>query len=285
MTISNFTSSGIHWIEATDRPGAPCVVLLHGLGGDAQFWTAEQQCLRSRFRVLAVDLRGCGLTASCPSGFCIDDLAQDIIEVLDAAEAASAHVVGFSLGGLVAQALAGNFAGRVASLELGATFAMTPPHAKRFLRAVGDVYGEGASTKQVFELVLPWLFSTRFLASPQGAPFLEYPTHQPDRSRDDWLRMLDAQLSYDGRSRLSTIRTPTLVVSGDEDRLVPSDDAVALALGIRDADLKWLPGGHLFNVEHLPEFIGALEGFFQDVTVGVCRGGSRDAALSTYRRL
>lgn len=267
MSITLSTAASIHWNEAADDANAPCVVLLHGLGGDAGFWSAEQQALRSRFRVLAIDLRGSGLTPGCAHGFSIDDLADDVVTVLDAAKVPSAHVVGFSMGGLVAQALAGRAPERVRKLVLAATFATTPLHSRRFLAAVGAVHRQGATTKQVFELVLPWLFSTRFLGSAEAAPFLDYPDDAPESPPEDWLKLVDAQLSFDGRPRLAAIRAPTLVIAGDEDRLAPPGDAEALALGIRGAVLERLPAGHLVNVECRSAFIRLLECFLQKTPI------------------
>lgn len=265
---SSYTSrSGIHWIEDGPATDAPAVVLIHGLGGDALFWTAEQKVLARRFRVLAVDLRGSGLSPGSPEQFSIQDLADDVASVLDEAKISSAHVVGFSMGGVVAQALALAAPSRVKCLVLAATFATINPQARLFLEAIGSVYRDGASNKQLFDLVVPWLFSMRFLADLRSTPYVTYPEEEAvEQSREDWLRLLDALLAFDGRAQLSCIQTPTLVVCGDEDRLAPMAGADELAEGIKGSILRVIAGGHLMNIESPDEFMAHVEGFLLAVS-------------------
>jgi pimeloyl-ACP methyl ester carboxylesterase len=258
------TSRGpAHWLDMNAVAGAPAVVLIHGLGGDAGFWAAELPALGAHFRVLAVDLRGSGKTPGTDAAFTIEDLALDVLAILDHAGIESAHVVGFSMGGTVAQAMAVAAPQRLRSLVLAATFASTCTQARLFLQAVGAVYCSGGSPAQVYGLVLPWLFSDGFLSSPAAAPYLDYQEDPNDKQTcADWLHLLQAMLAFDGRAALSAIAVPTLVISGDQDRLAPQDGADALVHGIAHAALAVLPGGHLMNVESPEVFIDALTGFF-----------------------
>lgn len=220
------TSRGpAHWIESAAEDAAPAVLLLHGLGGDAAFWSAELAALGGRFRVLAVDLRGSGRTPGSAAPFSIEDLAEDVLAVLDQARVESAHVVGFSMGGTVAQALAAAAPTRVRSLVLAATFARMSTQARLFLRAVASVYQADATPKQMFELILPWLFSEDFLGGPHVAPYLDYPEDAAgEQSRHDWLALLEALLAFDGHAALQAIQAPTLVLHGDQDRLASGQD-------------------------------------------------------------
>ncbi|NUT77795.1 alpha/beta fold hydrolase [Pseudomonas sp. C1C7] len=254
----------LHWTEATCDTATQTVVLLHGLGGDAGFWANEQQALARHFRVLALDMRGSGRSAACSGPLSIEDLAADVVTVLDAAGVESAHVVGFSMGGLVAQALAVTFPQRVSRLVLAATFATTNVQARHFLKAVASVYRNDASARLMYDLIVPWLFSLPFLSDERAAPFLSYPEDgADDQSREDWLCLLDADLAFDGRDRLASIRTPTLVLAGADDALAPPSDAEQLARGIEGAVLRVIPGGHLFNIESADAFERELLGFFQ----------------------
>ncbi|GLQ50518.1 alpha/beta fold hydrolase [Dyella flava] len=267
MPTAYTSKSGIHWTEQSPAAALDAVILIHGLGGDSGFWEAEQKALGERFRVLAIDLRGSGQSAGSTGPFSIEDLANDVISVLDHAGISSAHVIGFSMGGLVAQALAVAAPHRVKSLVLAATFATTNQQASLFLKAVGSVYRAGATAKQLYELVLPWLFSEKFLSDPRAAPYKVYPEDQSaEQSREDWLRLLDAQLAFDGRAELSKIRMPTLVVCGDEDRLAPRSDAGQLIKGIKGSVLKMIPGGHLINIESHDEFMAHIEDFLSAVS-------------------
>lgn len=261
MQTSHTSSRGIHWVEQGEAQ-RPAVVLLHGLGGDAKFWTVEQPALARHYRVLAIDLRGSGLSRGSTSAFSIDELASDVLHVLDEAGLASAHIVGFSLGGTVAQAIALKAPRRVDRLVLAATFPSVNAQSRLFLQALASLYRSGATSRQMYELIVPWLFSTGFLSSPEAVPYLAYVEDPTDlQTPADWLRLLDAMLAHDATARLGTIRVPTLVIAGDEDRLASLDDARALGDGIPEATLKVLPGGHLMNVESPDAFLSSIRQF------------------------
>lgn len=263
MPLLNTTRGALHWIDTCHDRAGPPVLLIHGLGGDAGFWSAEQAALAARHRVLAVDLRGSGLTPGTHSPFSADALAQDLLAMLDHAGIDRVHVVGFSMGGVVAQALVSAAPTRVHSLVLAATFATPNTQSRLFLQAVGAVYRAGATPKQIFDLVLPWLFSVGFLSDPRAAPWLDYPDDAPDeQTAEDWQRLLDAMIGFDGRPRLPHIHVPTLVIGGDEDRLATPEDAQVLLDGIPSARLSMLRGGHLMNVESPDAFLSELERFF-----------------------
>jgi len=236
--------------------------LIHGLGGDAGFWQAELKDLARHYRVLAVDLRGFGESVGGWQAFSIDEFAADVVAVLDAAGIATAHIIGFSMGGLVAQALVINAPDRVSSLTLAATFATTNLQSRLFLTAVGAVYCGGASPKQIYDLILPWLFSAEFLTSPRAEPFIHHDEEESGESaRSAWLRSLEAQLSFDSRERLAGIDVPTLIICGEEDCLATRGDAEELLAGIRGAELKIIPGGHLMNIESPKVFMSCIESF------------------------
>ncbi|MFF6981366.1 alpha/beta fold hydrolase [Streptomyces sp. NPDC008343] len=256
MPFTEGPAGPVHW--TADGNGEP-VVLLHGLGGDAAFWEAEQRALADRFRVLAIDLRGSGRTPTSADGVTIGDLADDVAAVLAELNSGPAHIVGFSLGGLVAQEFAVRHPGATARLVLAATYAVMNPQARLFLDAVLDVYAGGATPGQMFDLICPWLFSVDFLADPASGVYLQYPEDDPDeQSLGDWRGLYLAQRAFDGIGRLTTITAPTLVLAGSEDRLAPVRDAETLARAIPGACTRILPGGHLFNIEAHEAFIRAL---------------------------
>ncbi len=91
-----------YWIEGQ----GPVVLLIHGVGADGTSWDRIAGNLVPRFRVLRLDLRGHGRSGHIEGGLSLDDFVQDVADVLAACNAASAHVVGFSLGGIIAQAMA-----------------------------------------------------------------------------------------------------------------------------------------------------------------------------------
>lgn len=263
MNTSHFSPRGIHWIE--EGSDATPLVLLHGLGGDAKFWAAEQAKLSKIYRTIAIDLRGSGLSARAMESLSIASLVEDILDVLDASGIENADIIGFSMGGVVAQALALAAPQRTKRLVLAGTFATMNVQARLYLQAVGAQYRQGATPEQMYSLILPWLFSIPFLSSPDAQPFLSYVQDPLDQqTREDWLRLLQALLDYEGVDRLEDIQAPTLILYGSEDRLASSSDAEIIRSGITKSVLKVVPGGHLFNIESPDVFLNHIVSFLSN---------------------
>src|SRR5918993_257564 len=113
--------------DLTGPVGAPVVVFSNSLGTTLEMWDAQVRALSDRFRCLRYDTRGHGRSEVVDEPASIDDLAEDLAGLLDALGIGTAHVVGLSLGGMTAQALAAAHPERVESLVLMATAAYLPP--------------------------------------------------------------------------------------------------------------------------------------------------------------
>lgn len=98
--------------------GREPVIFLHGVGSSADTWTELFACMDPRYRLIAADLRGHGASAVVPGPCHLDDLVADHIRLMDHLGLSSAHVVGFSLGALIGQAIALRHSGRTRSLVL-----------------------------------------------------------------------------------------------------------------------------------------------------------------------
>jgi len=110
----------LHYLD--EGLGEP-LVLLHGLGSCGEDWVLQTQFFAPRFRVIAPDLRGQGRSSKPPGHYSIAQLATDVTALLGALSIDSAHLVGLSLGGLVAQQIAIDTPRRARSLTLTNTFA------------------------------------------------------------------------------------------------------------------------------------------------------------------
>jgi 3-oxoadipate enol-lactonase len=235
-------------------PAAPPLVLVHAAGADHRMWDRNLPALRDRFRLIRYDARGHGRSDVPPAPYTLDDLGTDLVAVLDALGVASAHVVGASLGGLVALWLAVRHPERVR----GAVFAGA---SARF--GTPEVWEERADavrrdgTEAVVDLVMHRFFSERFLREEAGvvAGFADVLRRQsPEGYVGTCLALRDADL----RGEVPTIRAPSLVVVGDEDASAPPPDAEALRAAIPDARLLVLEdAGHLCTVER--------PGVFEDI--------------------
>jgi (E)-2-((N-methylformamido)methylene)succinate hydrolase len=104
-----------YWDDGGEKPP---VMLIHGVGADGTSWHQIAAALASEFRVLRLDLRGHGYSGHIEGALTLDDFVQDVVDVMDACPAPAAHIVGFSLGGMIAQDIALQHVRRVHRLVL-----------------------------------------------------------------------------------------------------------------------------------------------------------------------
>jgi 3-oxoadipate enol-lactonase len=248
--------------EHGDRSRPP-LLLITGLTISSRAWEKLPSLLQDDFHVITFDNRGSGRSSRTGFAYRMADLADDAAAVLDAHGIGQAAVFGISMGGMVALELSLRHPERVRRLALGCTFAgfRTAHRApiKHLLRLVSDRFRFGRE-----ESVARILFSKGFS------------TQNPGRGAQ-WLRDSDqtslryalAQMAAIARHhtlpRLSHIRAPTLVITGDADRLVPERNSHVLAGKIPKAKLLVLPGaGHVFPLERERETVEALRAHFAE---------------------
>lgn len=221
----------------------PPVVLLHGLGSCGEDWFLLQApALSQRYRVLMPDLRGHGRSDRPPGPYTVPQMADDIAGFLKALGTDSAHIVGLSLGGAVAQALAVRHPERVRSLVLVNTFAYLRPQGWgewwRTLTRIGAL---------LVNIALQARMEAEELFPRPGQAGLRRVAYQRLCANDPaaYRAAMMAAARYDGRRDLGRIRAPTLVVAGLEDTVVPLRAKEELAAGIPGARLVTIPrSGH-----------------------------------------
>jgi len=246
--------------ETFGDPDAAPLLLIMGSGASMDWWE-EDFCSRlaggGRF-VIRYDHRDTGQSISYPPGkpgYTGDDLVADAVGILDALGLGSAHVVGMSMGGALAQILALDHAERVASLTLISTTAGAGDPDLPGMTEAGRsrVAAAGEPDWSARERLLDHLVALNRAYASANAPFDEAGT------RARWERVLDrtrnirstltnhdlAEGSGGWRERLPALRAPTLVIHGTDDPLFPIEHGAALAREIPDARLLTLDGtGH-----------------------------------------
>jgi len=251
---------GIHY-EAPGDPSRPPLLLIMGLAVSARAWDRLSQLMARHFRVLVFDNRGTGRSSRRGFRYRMRDLADDAAAVIEASGAQSAHVFGISMGGMVAQELALRHPGRVRSLALGCTIAS--------FRA-----GHRAPLRSALSLIA---LNLGFTTAERVARLLvsaEWDARNPDGALR-WIRGAEpagfrvalaqflAVAGHHTLERLSEIRAPTLVLTGDADCLVPLRNSEVLAQAIAGARLLVIPGaGHCFPLEREEETVRALTDHF-----------------------
>jgi pimeloyl-ACP methyl ester carboxylesterase len=236
----------IYWDE--QGTGAP-VLLIMGLGYPSAMWYRTRPGLLASYRTIALDNRGAGQSDVPPGPYSIALMASDAAAVLDAAEVASAHVFGVSMGGMIAQEFALQYPERVQSLILGCT-AAGGPNAQRAEPAAVEMLKARTwmSREQATEAAIPFIYDT---ATPRHLIDEDIAQRQPwPTSPGGYLAQLQAILAWESFSRLPQITAPTLVIHGRTDRLVPVGNGESIAARIPGAQLVLIErASHLFSTD------------------------------------
>jgi pimeloyl-ACP methyl ester carboxylesterase len=242
--------SGIRIYHEVYGQGEP-LLLIMGLGASALGWQSQIPTFSQHVRVIAYDNRDAGRSDKIDAGYRMADMADDAAGLLGHLGIDSAHVYGVSMGGMIAQELALRHPQRVRSLVLGCTspcLLAIPPSEK----AVRDITeAEELPVREAFERTAWMGYSDAFLATGKDDLWLRAQAEaglMPPL--EAWRRQYTAVAGFDARARVDQIRAPTLVMTGDDDPLVPPENSHFLAERIPGAELTIFPGGrHAFNVE------------------------------------
>mgnify|MGYP002400230985 CR=1 FL=1 len=208
------------------------LVLIGGLGTDISVYGRMVRQFSEKYRVLVFDNRGVGFTDKPDIPYTIEMMADDTAGLMAALGIGKAHVLGISLGGRIAMALALRHPDRVMKLVLTATFASQPPN--KLPRSYHAV-------KRITALAAPF----RKKAQPYYA----------------FVRQLEASRGFVCADRLGDIGTPTLILHGLKDSIAPFHLAEELHSGIKGSTLISFPGGHAFTLMQRERFLREVSAF------------------------
>lgn len=249
-------------VRRTGPEDGPDIVFVHGLGGSSLAeWFGIGPLLAGTFRVTLVDLRNHGLSHQTTDRFEVADLADDLAAVLDQVGVTRAVVVGYSMGGTVAQALALRHPNVVDRLVLIGTFASHPP-AWRWGRGIGvwllrtweRITGVGTAEVRAGYLLATGAVPLRY------ARWLWEVTKR--RDVEGGYQSNFALLRFDGREWVGRLGMPALVVIPGRDQLVPAAWQYQLAALLPDARVLELPDArHEAPMTHPREIAEAIAAF------------------------
>jgi len=241
-----------HVIDGPDD--APAVVLFPSLGSTLELWEPQVAALAEHFRVVRVDPRGHGGSPVPQGPYSIDDIGGDVVALLDRLGIERAHVVGVSLGGMVAMWLAAHAPERVERLALICTSAYLPP-ATNWIERAETVRAKG--TGSIADVAVGRWFTEGFRArEPERvAAAVAMLEATPD---EGYAACCEAIAGMDLREDLPRITADTLVIAGADDPATPPSHAEAIVGSVPGARLQIVPdAAHLATLEQ-PEAIGAL---------------------------
>lgn len=238
--------------EGAGRP----VMLIHGVGADSTSWDEIAPGVARHFRVLRLDLRGHGRSGRIAGACTLDDFIRDVIDVMDATAVAKADVVGFSLGGLIAQGIALSHLGRVDRLVLISAVAGRTEEERVKVRARLEIL-RNEGIEAIMAAAQERWFTPDFVQAHPGTV----------RDRMEQLRRNDPasyRAAYtvfstsDLGDRLHNIRHRTLIVTGEHDMGSNTRMARYMHEQIPESELHVLPGLRHSVLVEAPEQIGSL---------------------------
>ncbi len=234
-------------------PDAPVLALSNSIGTDLRLWDAQLPVLTRHFRVLCYDARGHGSTPWRAGALAIDDLARDLLALLDHLGIARASIAGISLGGMTALALARLAPTRVDRLVLCSTSArLGPPESWQERAALVRANGMGAVAGRVLARWFTPGFSETHSGTVASASAMLLAT-EPQA----YAACCEAIAGMDLHPTLHAISAPTLVIAGALDPATPPEHGAAIANAIPGARLVVIPeAAHLANLER-PDLVTA----------------------------
>lgn len=243
-----------------ERGAGKALLLVPGIPAVASDWAALAEPLSRSRRVIAYDNRGSGATTVAPAPYTAAGLAADAIALLDALEIERADVFGMSLGGMIAQELALGWPERVDRLVLGCTHCGLA-HAEPPDREAGRAFAmETDDWAARMRALAPFAFAPgvdgefleRFIAKKSGD------VQEPEGYRGQ----IAAAVGHDSYDRLPQITRPTLIVTGDGDRVIPGASSEVMHGRIPGSRLEVVAGaGHLFFLEQPEATLRLLDEF------------------------
>lgn len=239
------------------------LILIMGFSGDLQGWAFQVPALSKQARVITFDNRGAGRTSAPDRPYTIAGMAEDVAALMDRLGIAKANVLGFSMGGYIAQSLALVHPEKVDKLILLSTAPGVDGYGRAVVKSFMDVRRSNLSREQFVRFMAPWLYSPDLLDDTERLDrsvlnSVNNPYAQQDHA---FLRQAEAILGWDIEGRHGEIKQQTLVLCGNDDILVPPRNSERLAKLLPNATLKVLDGGHVGMIEYPNEYNTAFTEF------------------------
>jgi len=249
-------------IETSGNVNGPVVMMAHSLGCSLRMWDPQMQLLEKDYHVVRLDMRGHGLSDAPAGPYTLDQLADDVIAVMDHQGIEQAHWVGLSIGGMFGQSLLLRYPERFLSAVLCDTMSKLPEGAKSLWDTrIAKVEAEGLGS--IKQATLERWFTPDFLAG--GGAAVDAVGAQIDQVTDSgYIACSQAITGLDFIDQLSNIQTQVLLMVGSEDTATPVSASEEMNTRLPNSELIILEkASHISNVEQAKAFNTALGQFLR----------------------
>ena len=261
------------YYEIHGPPDAPPIVLIGGWASYLWIWFRQIPAFKERYRCVVFDNRGAGRSSKPDYPYTIEMFANDTVGLMEALDIENAHILGVSMGGLIAQQIAISYPEKVRSLVLVSTHFGGPNHipidnkTRALLVALPT---ETISLEQAMDMRIKATFSPQFIHENRQLIqqiyewSLKYPS--PLYAQTHQTSATDA---FNAESEVKQISAPTLILHGDSDFTIPPKNAELLRDSISTSKLILIEGGSHFSIiEKYDSFNGAVMSFIDEVEKG-----------------
>lgn len=258
-------AAGLYY-ERHGPADAPLLILSSGLGGSANYWKPNLPALAERFHVITYDHRGTGRSnRALPETVTVDDLANDILALMDVLNIDRAHIVGHAAGGVAGLALALKAPERLEKLVVVNGWAKADPHFLRCFEARLNLLRH-AGVEAFLRAQPIFLYPANWISAHTAELDAELPHQTTDFPGIATMeKRIAALAAFDVRGRLRDLTDKVLVLIADDDMLVPALAGERLAEELGGADMARMAiGGHACNVTdpdtfnaHIIDFLGS----------------------------
>src|SRR5580704_6068478 len=242
------TTKDGHKLRYEIRGDGDPLALIMGFSGSSRGWGDPfLSGIEKRFRIVLIDNRGTGESDKPDAPWTMTDMADDIAAVLDHAKIARAHIYGISMGGMIAQQFALKHASRVRGLVLGCTACGMQHSAPTNPENVAKLMPQpGMRPEEAARLAFSVACGTAFLNSKHGQDFingqLAESAKYPMTPMHTFTRQMEAIQGWDSYQQLGQIKAPTLIIHGDDDKLLPHANTDILHKRISGSKVHILKG-------------------------------------------
>jgi len=254
--------NGIDIAYTLEGDGERTVVLINGLADEKETWAYQTPALlEAGYRVLTFDNRGIGATSKPAGPYTAELLADDAKALVDELGIRDFHLMGVSMGGMIAQEYALKYGGDLASATFACTYAAPGPFCSRMFAMWQDM-APVLGVPFIMRDVTLWAFTLDFFQKRQDE-LAEFETamRYMNLPVPAYLAQLAVIQAHDATERLGSLAMPTLVLAGEQDILIPTALSSDLADLVPGAEFRTVAGGHGCIWEHPDDFNAAFVDF------------------------